>query len=57
MAVLESLTNTPPAILQNDFSILILEIAGKILTDEFHEKDLPKNWKTYPAPVNLAKPR
>lgn len=55
LAVLESLTNTPPGILQNDFSILILEIAGKVLTDEFHEKDLPKNWKTYPAPVNLAK--
>jgi RES domain-containing protein len=55
LAVLESLTNTPPAILQNDFSILILEITGKVLTDEFHEKDLPKNWKTFPAPVNLAK--
>lgn len=55
LAVLESLTNTPPAILQNDFSILILEITGKVLPDEFHEKDLPKNWKTYPAPVNLAK--
>ena len=53
LAVLESLTNTPPAILQNDFSILILEIQGKVLSDEFHEKDLPKNWKTYPAPVNL----
>ncbi|MDP4264006.1 MAG: RES domain-containing protein [Bacteroidota bacterium] len=55
LAVLESLTNTPPAILQNDFSILILEITGKILADEFQEKDLPKNWKVYPAPVNLAK--
>jgi RES domain-containing protein len=55
LAVLEALTNAPPAILQNDFSILILEIAGKVLIDEFQEKDLPKNWKTYPAPVNLAK--
>lgn len=55
LAVLESLTNTPPAILQKDFSILILEIAGKVLTDEFYEKDLPKNWKVYPAPINLAK--
>jgi RES domain-containing protein len=25
------------------------------LTDEFHEKDMPKNRKAYPAPVNLAK--
>ena len=55
LAVLESLTNTPPAILQNDFSILILEITGKVLADEMYVKDLPKNWKTYPAPVNLAK--
>lgn len=55
LAVLESLTNTPPAILKNDFSILILEITGRILTDEFYEKDLPGNWKTYPAPINLAR--
>ena len=55
LAVLESLTNTPPAILQNDFSILIVEIKGRILAHEFHEKDLPKNWKVYPAPINLAK--
>lgn len=55
LAVLESLTNTPPAILQKDFSILILEITGKVLADEFPEKDLPANRKTYPAPVNLAK--
>jgi RES domain-containing protein len=55
LAVLESLTNTPPAILQKDFSILILEITGKVLADEFSEKDLPANWKTYPAPVNLTK--
>lgn len=55
LAVLESLTNTPPAILQNDFSILIVEIKGKVLAHEFQEKDLPKNWKVYPAPINLAK--
>jgi RES domain-containing protein len=55
LAVLESLTNTPPAILQNDFSILFVEIKGKILALEFHEKDLPKNWKVYPAPINLTK--
>jgi RES domain-containing protein len=55
LAVLESLTNAPPAILQNDFSILILEIAGRILMEEFYEEDLPKNWKDYPAPINLAK--
>ena len=55
LAVLESLTNTPPAILQNDFSILIVEITGKVVAHEFHEKGLPKNWKIYPAPINLAK--
>jgi RES domain-containing protein len=55
LAVLETLTNTPPAILQQDFSILILEIHGKISADEFTEKDLPANWKIYPAPINLIK--
>jgi len=55
LAVLESLTNTPPAILQNDFSILTLELTGKFAIDELLIKQLPRNWNKYPAPVNLAK--
>ena len=55
LAVLESLTNTPPAILQNDFSILTLEVSGKFVIDELLIKQLPGNWYTYPAPAGLAK--
>ncbi len=55
LAVLESLTNTPPGILINDFFILTLEIAGKIFIDEISEETLPKNWNEFPAPGILAR--
>jgi RES domain-containing protein len=55
LAVLECLTNTPPGILQNDFSILTLEVTGEVGIDEISLKNLPANWNKYPAPINLAK--
>ncbi len=55
LAVLEILTNTPPGILQNGFSILELEITGKPSVDEISIKNLPRNWNKYPAPINIAK--
>jgi RES domain-containing protein len=55
LAVLESLTNTPPGILKNYFSILTIEIAGKFFIDEILEKNLPKNWNEFPAPDWLAR--
>jgi RES domain-containing protein len=55
LAVLENLTNTPPAILQNDFSILTIGISGKISIDEITLKELPFNWNIYPVPVNVSK--
>ncbi len=55
LAVLESLTNTPPGILQDDFSILTLEVTGKAAIDEISIKNLPGNWNKYPAPVNIVK--
>ncbi len=55
LAMLESLTNTPPAILQNDFSILTIEISGRLVIDEILLQDLPANWDIYPAPVIIVK--
>jgi RES domain-containing protein len=55
LAVLESLTNTPPGILISYFSILTIEISGKFFIDEIPEETLPKNWNEFPAPDILAR--
>jgi RES domain-containing protein len=55
LAVLESLTNTPPGILINYFSILTIEISGKFFIDEIPEESLPGNWNEFPAPGILAR--
>ena len=55
LAVLESLTSSPPNILKNYFSILTIKIGGKFFIDEILEKNLPKDWNVFPAPAWLVR--
>lgn len=55
LAILESLTNTPPAILQENFVLLTIEVPAKASARKMELKDLPRNWNVYPVPVNVQK--
>lgn len=55
LAILEALTSTPPAILQKNFVLLILNVPADVPVKKMAVKDLPVNWNTYPVPVNVQK--
>lgn len=52
IALLETIVHTPPMLIP-DLDILTFEIPNDSIT-ELKIKDLPKNWKNYPAPTILS---
>jgi RES domain-containing protein len=52
IALLETIVHTPPMLIPA-LDLLILEIPDNSIT-KLKEKELPKNWKDYPAPTILA---
>jgi RES domain-containing protein len=55
LAILETLTTTPPAILQQNFLLLAIEVPAKSPVRKITLKELPRNWNVYPVPVNVQK--
>lgn len=55
LAILEVLTNTPLAILRDDFSIVQLELPDGILVKEYHVGDLPSGWRHFPVPIHIMR--
>lgn len=55
LAVLECLTNTPVVVLQNNFVVLTIEAQGEFSIDGIIPKNLPANWRQFPAPEYLAR--
>ncbi len=49
LALTEILVHIPVHFLQNDFSIIHLELPKSAFIKEINLKDLPKNWKQIPA--------
>jgi RES domain-containing protein len=55
LAMLESLTHTTFSSLIKNFGIISFEVSDKIPVNEISINDLPKNWRTFPAPILLGK--
>jgi RES domain-containing protein len=55
LATVEFLVHVPLSIVPNDLSIACLEIPDDIVPELISVDDLPKNWREYPAPPELAR--
>ena len=54
LATLEFLVHVPLSLLPNNLSIACLEIPDDIFVEQISMAVLPKNWRDYPAPPELA---
>jgi RES domain-containing protein len=54
LATLEFLVHVPLSLLPNNLSIACLKIPNDIVAEQVSIADLPKNWRDYPAPVELG---
>jgi RES domain-containing protein len=54
LAVLEYLVHTPHNLLPEEISLLKLFIPDELSVSTMTEKQLPANWRQYPAPDSLA---
>ena len=54
LATLEFLVHVPLSLLPNNLSIACLDIPNDIVAEQISIADLPKNWRDYPAPPELA---
>ncbi len=54
LATLEFWVHVPLFILPNNLSIACLDISDDIVAEQISIADLPKNWRDYPAPPELA---
>jgi len=54
LATLEFLVHVPLSLLPNNLSISCLEIPDDIMIEQISTATLPKNWRDYPAPPELA---
>jgi RES domain-containing protein len=54
LAALEFLVHVPLSIVPNNLSIACLEIPNNIVPEHIPITQLPKNWRDYPAPSELA---
>lgn len=54
LATLEFLVHVPLSLLPNNLSIACLEIPDDIFVEQISIAALPKNWRDYPAPPELA---
>jgi RES domain-containing protein len=54
LAALEFLVHVPLSLLPNNLNIACLEIPDDIVVEQISIADLPKNWRDYPAPPELA---
>jgi len=54
LATLEFLVHVPLSLLPNNLSIACLEIPDDIFVEQISIAVLPKNWRDYPAPPELA---
>jgi RES domain-containing protein len=55
LATLEALVHTPLNLIPKDMSITSFELPNNLRIDKLPNSRLPKNWQTYPAPVQLAR--
>ncbi|MCO5237344.1 MAG: RES family NAD+ phosphorylase [Chitinophagaceae bacterium] len=55
LAILEVLTNTPLAILKDDFTIVTLELPDGVSIDEYKLSDMPAEWHSYPVPIHVMR--
>jgi RES domain-containing protein len=51
LAVLELLVHVIPNLIPHDLSLITLSVPDTINIKEYKIKDLPDNWRTYPAPL------
>ena len=54
LALVEFLVNVPFSMLPNKLCIATIEIREKIRPQEFDISDLPKQWRKFPVPLELA---
>jgi RES domain-containing protein len=54
LATLEFLVHVPLSLLPNNLSIACLDIPDNVVAEQISIADLPKNWRDYPAPPELA---
>ena len=54
LATVEYLVHVPLSMVPNDLSIASIEIPDDIISKEILVSDLPGNWRSYPAPFELA---
>lgn len=54
LAALEFLVHVPMALAPVDLSIIEINIKGPVSTEVIKTNKLPKNWREYPAPEQLA---
>lgn len=53
LAVLETLVHVDSDLLPDDLIILSADIPDELAMETFHDRDLPSNWREYPAPEAL----
>lgn len=54
LATVEYLVHVPLSLIPGDLSMAVLEIPDEIAAEQISIRDLPKNWREYPAPPKLA---
>lgn len=54
LATVEYLVHVPLSIVPGDLSIACLEIHDRIIPKQISTANLPRNWRDYPAPSELA---
>jgi RES domain-containing protein len=54
LATLEFLVHVPLSLLPHSLSLACLDIPDDIVAEQISITDLPKNWRDYPAPPELA---
>ena len=54
LAALEFLVHVPMALAPKNSSILEINITESVTIESVNEKELPLNWRDYPAPEHLA---
>jgi len=54
LATLEFLVHVPLSLLPNNLSLACLDIPEDIVVEQISIADLPKNWRDYPTPPELA---
>ena len=54
LATLEFWVHVPLSILPSNLSIACLDISDDIVVEQISIADLPKNWRDYPTPPELA---